>query len=64
MGWPVLTRDQMPAVLRFDGGEGCWYERGVCYFTTKGDDRCGRTPPGTRRSGWPTTRRGRATTRR
>ena len=21
------------------GGEGCWYDSGVCYFTTKGDNR-------------------------
>ncbi|KYF47271.1 translocation protein TolB [Sorangium cellulosum] len=23
----------------FDGGEGCWYDDGVVYFTTKGDNR-------------------------
>jgi len=23
----------------FDGGEGCWYDDGCVYFTTKGDDR-------------------------
>ncbi len=25
--------------FRFDGGEGCWYESGLVYFSTKGDDR-------------------------
>ncbi|BCJ72843.1 hypothetical protein CS0771_23870 [Catellatospora sp. IY07-71] len=38
-GAGVPTRWQVPAALHFDGGEGCWYESGVCYFTTKGDDR-------------------------
>ena len=33
------TRDQVPGALRFDGGEGCFYDRDVCYFTTKGDNR-------------------------
>jgi secreted PhoX family phosphatase len=33
------TRDQVPGAKRFDGGEGCYYARGVCYFTTKGDNR-------------------------
>ena len=33
----VPTREQVPAVTRFKGGEGIWYSRGVCYFTTKGD---------------------------
>ncbi|MDH2429006.1 DUF839 domain-containing protein [Sphaerisporangium sp. TRM90804] len=38
-GFPVATRKQVGAAQRFDGGEGCWYDRGVCYFTTKGDNR-------------------------
>ncbi|WP_144118951.1 alkaline phosphatase PhoX [Catellatospora sichuanensis] len=38
-GFPVPTRKQVSAALRFDGGEGCWYDRGTCYFTTKGDNR-------------------------
>ena len=35
----TATRDQVPAATAFDGGEGCWYENGLVYFTTKGDDR-------------------------
>jgi secreted PhoX family phosphatase len=33
------TRHQVSGVHRFDGGEGCWYDDDVCYFTTKGDNR-------------------------
>ncbi|SFC70323.1 alkaline phosphatase PhoX [Streptomyces aidingensis] len=33
------TRHQVSAALHFDGGEGCHYHDGVCYFTTKGDNR-------------------------
>ncbi|MDG9701943.1 alkaline phosphatase PhoX [Streptomyces sp. DH37] len=33
------TRHQVPAALRFDGGEGCHYADGTCWFTTKGDNR-------------------------
>ncbi len=33
------TRFQVAGVHRFNGGEGCWYEDDVCYFTTKGDNR-------------------------
>ncbi|MCX2967648.1 MULTISPECIES: alkaline phosphatase PhoX [Streptomyces] len=33
------TRRQVPEALHFDGGEGCHYHDGVCYFTTKGDGR-------------------------
>jgi secreted PhoX family phosphatase len=25
--------------MRFSGGEGCYYDDGICYFTTKGDNR-------------------------
>jgi len=32
-------RKQVANAMIFDGGEGCWYDRGVCYFTTKGDGR-------------------------
>ena len=32
------TRDQVAGVRRFKGGEGIWYDSGVVYFTTKGDD--------------------------
>jgi secreted PhoX family phosphatase len=33
------TRYQVPAATHFDGGEGTWYDDGVVYFTTKGDER-------------------------
>ena len=33
------TRYQVSGALRFNGGEGCFYDRDVCYFTTKGDNR-------------------------
>ncbi|GAA1897437.1 PhoX family protein [Streptomyces sodiiphilus] len=33
------TRHQVPDALHFRGGEGCHYNAGVCFFTTKGDDR-------------------------
>ncbi len=32
-------RKQVAGAAIFNGGEGCWYDRGVCYFTTKGDGR-------------------------
>jgi len=32
------TRHQVDAA-RFDGGEGCWYDRSHVYFTTKGDKK-------------------------
>jgi hypothetical protein len=35
----VPTRYQVAAVRRFSGGEGCWWAKGVCWFTTKGDGR-------------------------
>jgi secreted PhoX family phosphatase len=38
-GFPIATRHQVSAARHFDGGEGCWYDGGVCYFTTKGDNR-------------------------
>ncbi|GGO81581.1 alkaline phosphatase PhoX [Nonomuraea cavernae] len=31
------TRHQVSSALHFDGGEGCHYAAGVCYFTAKGD---------------------------
>ncbi|TDD74784.1 DUF839 domain-containing protein [Actinomadura rubrisoli] len=37
--WITPTRRQVPGAMRFDGGEGCYYTGGVCYFTTKGDNR-------------------------
>jgi secreted PhoX family phosphatase len=33
------TRRQVAASTRFDGGEGTWFDAGVVYFTTKGDNR-------------------------
>ncbi len=33
------TRRQVGARTRFDGGEGCWFDAGVAFFTTKGDNR-------------------------
>jgi hypothetical protein len=38
-GFPIFTRWQVGAAKHFDGGEGCFYTAGVCYFTTKGDNR-------------------------
>jgi len=35
----VQTRFQVPQATRFNGGEGAWYEGGLMYFTTKGDNR-------------------------
>jgi secreted PhoX family phosphatase len=33
------TRTQVPLSTAFNGGEGAWYDGGVVYFTTKGDNR-------------------------
>jgi uncharacterized protein len=33
------TRQQVPAMRRFNGGEGIWYDGGTVYFSTKGDNR-------------------------
>jgi uncharacterized protein len=33
------TRQQVPEMTRFDGGEGIWHDGGILYFTTKGDRR-------------------------
>ncbi|CAN5630356.1 PhoX family protein [soil metagenome] len=38
-GRSVPTRAQVPASTAFNGGEGIWFDSGVAYFTTKGDDR-------------------------
>ncbi len=37
--WLTPTREQVAGALRFNGGEGCHYHAGTCYFTTKGDNR-------------------------
>jgi hypothetical protein len=31
------TREQVDSARHFDGGEGCFYSDGICYFTAKGD---------------------------
>jgi hypothetical protein len=36
---PTSTRYQVAEAKHFNGGEGCWYDADVCYFTTKGDNR-------------------------
>jgi secreted PhoX family phosphatase len=38
-GTPTLVRYQVGGVRRFNGGEGCFYAAGSCWFTTKGDNR-------------------------
>ncbi|MCM0674351.1 PhoX family protein [Micromonospora phytophila] len=38
-GYPTATRSQVSGAKRFNGGEGCWYAGGTCWFTTKGDNR-------------------------
>lgn len=38
-GGTTPTRHQVEGARHFDGGEGCHYAAGVCYFTTKGDNR-------------------------
>ena len=39
LGLPVPTRYQVAEAAIFDGGEGCWYDQGLVYFTTKGSNR-------------------------
>ncbi len=38
-GTPTATRSQVSGAKRFNGGEGCYYAGGTCWFTTKGDNR-------------------------
>lgn len=38
-GYAAATRDQVVTAKRFNGGEGCYYRAGTCFFTTKGDNR-------------------------
>jgi len=38
-GLPLETRYQVPTAAVFDGGEGCWYDDGMVYFTCKGTNR-------------------------
>ncbi|MFJ4618163.1 alkaline phosphatase PhoX [Streptomyces sp. NPDC088812] len=35
----AATRNQVSGAKRFNGGEGCHYADGTCWFTTKGDNR-------------------------
>ncbi|MFE9607438.1 alkaline phosphatase PhoX [Streptomyces sp. NPDC006012] len=35
----TATRNQVAGAKRFNGGEGCHYADGTCWFTTKGDNR-------------------------
>lgn len=35
----VQTRNQVAGAKRFNGGEGIWFQAGVVYFSTKGDNR-------------------------
>ncbi|MET9392094.1 alkaline phosphatase PhoX [Streptomyces sp. NPDC006624] len=35
----TATRNQVAGAKRFNGGEGCHYANGTCWFTTKGDNR-------------------------
>jgi secreted PhoX family phosphatase len=45
-GASKATRDQVSGAKRFNGGEGCYYAGGVCFFTTKGDNRVWRYDAG------------------
>jgi secreted PhoX family phosphatase len=38
-GSPTPCRDQVPTMKVFNGGEGIFYDRGMLFFTTKGDNR-------------------------
>jgi secreted PhoX family phosphatase len=38
-GSPTRTRKQVSGMKKFNGGEGCYYRNGTCFFTTKGDNR-------------------------
>ncbi|MEV6286117.1 alkaline phosphatase PhoX [Kribbella sp. NPDC051770] len=38
-GSPTRTRRQVSGMKKFNGGEGCYYRNGTCFFTTKGDNR-------------------------
>ena len=43
------TRKQVSSSSSFNGGEGIWYQNGVVYFTTKGDNRVWALEPATNR---------------
>jgi uncharacterized protein len=44
---PTPTRKQIPTASRFNRGEGMWFDSGVVYFTTTGDDRVWAFTPAT-----------------
>lgn len=44
----VVTRQQVPQMTKFNGGEGLWYSSGVVYFTTKGDKKVWSYTPATK----------------
>lgn len=48
-GATTATRDQVPNATRFNGGEGCWADKGRIFFSTKGDSRVWRIDTGTGR---------------
>ena len=39
LGAPVECRYQVPTAAIFNGGEGCWFDDGMVYFTCKGTNR-------------------------
>jgi len=39
LGLPLECRYQVPTAAVFNGGEGCWYDSGLVYFTCKGSNR-------------------------
>jgi secreted PhoX family phosphatase len=46
---PASQQSNASQTTVFSGGEGCWYDRGVVYFTTKGDNRVWAYTPATAR---------------
>lgn len=39
LGLPLECRYQVPTAAVFQGGEGCWYDDGMVFFTCKGSNR-------------------------
>ncbi|WNG32397.1 DUF839 domain-containing protein [Archangium violaceum] len=46
---PASQQSNASQTTVFNGGEGCWYDRGTVYFTTKGDNRVWAYTPETSR---------------
>jgi len=44
---PAWVQFERFVTTAFDGGEGCWYDSGTVYFTTKGDNRVWAHTPST-----------------